>query len=584
MARVNPIPEAHFRLLFEAAPGCYLVLLPDFTIVAVSDSYLRATMTERAAIVGRGLFEVFPDNPDDADATGVNNLRESLLRVLQQRRPDTMAVQKYDIQRPEAEGGGYEERYWSPVNSPVFDDEGRLIYIIHRVEDVTEYVQLRHLHNQESQVTAELQTRTQQMQVEILRRVKDLAEANRQLRAANAERAAAEDANRAKDEFVALVSHELRTPLTAMLGWSHLLRQEQLDAATIRHGLDSIFRNVKAQVQIVDDLLDVSRINAGKISLNLAPVELMPIVEAAAEAALPIITAKQTRFRVLCDPGSYRINGDAERLQQIIWNLLSNAVKFTPQGGDITLALSRDGAAAQLMVRDSGKGIAPEFLPHVFDRFRQADSSSTRMHGGLGLGLSIVQNLVELHGGSIEVRSDGDGRGSSFTMRLPLSQSAAAPPVESAHGPLQEISASNGPRPRTKARGNALAGLQCLVVEDEIDSLAFIATVLEMTGAKVKTATSCAEALELFDGWKPDVIVCDIGMPVEDGYTFLKRLREQAFDVAQAVPIIALTAYARDEDRERALAAGFRRHCAKPIEPENLTAAVLDVLRDNSMK
>ena len=570
MQAEHPFTDIDFRLLFQSAPSLCLVLKPDFTIVAVSDAYLHATMTTREGILGRGIFEVFPDNPRDHEASGARNLRASLMRVLKSERPDTMPIQKYDIRRSEADGGAFEERYWSPLNTPVFDAQGRVAFIIHRVEDVTEFVHLKVLKSQQSMVSAQLHDRAEQMEVEILQRLGEIEDANRQLVQAHAEREAALDSNRAKDEFLALVSHELRTPLTAMLGWAHLLYEEQLSAKTLRQGLESILRNVKAQAHIIDDLLDISRITSGKLALALAPVDLKTVAETAAETVAAAIDQKKLRFHIEAEPGAYLVQGDTERLQQVVWNLLSNAVKFTPENGDVTVALKHSEGSVELEVRDSGQGIDPDFLPHVFERFRQADISTTRQYNGLGLGLSIAGNLVELHGGTVHAHSAGLKRGSTFTVRLP----ALDPPTF--RNPM-----SNPPRdadrPENQEKAAPLAGLNILVVDDDSDSNALFCTILEGKGGAVRVASSCAQGMAHLRDWTPEAIVCDIGMPLEDGYTFLQHLRA-IVGPAATCPVIALTAFARDEDRQRALGAGFNQHVAKPIDPAHLVAIVLEVI------
>jgi PAS domain S-box-containing protein len=695
------LPTPDFQALFESAPGSYLVLTPDFTIVAVSNAYLRATMTKREEILGRGLFEVFPDNPDEPTTTGVGNLRTSLESVLQNRASHTMAVQKYDIRRPESEGGEFEERYWSPINTPVLGTDGQLAYIIHRVEDVTEFIRLKQQEAKEHKLTEALQKRTEQMEADIYLRAQELQEVNRQLQAANEElarahdeanqaqeritsilesitdgfttvdrnwcftyvneeaarllqksrqeligkqvwqeafpeavgtaferefqqamagrvtvnfeqlypplnrwfevhaypcaeglsiyfrdiserkqseealrtseerfhlllenvkdyaiffldterritrwnlgaerilgyqeaeilgqsasiiftpedrqqgadkreidkaeaegraenerwhvrkdgsrfwgsgivtplrdetgklrgfakimrdvterkqaedernellareqqtRAEAEAANRIKDEFLAVLSHELRTPLNPILGWAKLLRSRTFDKKTADRALETIERNAKLQIQLIEDLLDVSRILRGKLSLNVSPVALITTIEAAMETVRLAAQTKSIQIQTVLDPSVGLVAGDPNRLQQVVWNLLSNAVKFTPDGGRVEVRLERIDSQAQIQVSDTGKGINPDFLPHVFDYFRQENSTTTRVFGGLGLGLAIVHHLVELHGGNVWAESPGEGQGATFTVSLPLS----AIPPETNHDSTQPDSA-----------------------------------------------------------------------------------------------------------------------------------------------
>ncbi|MCP9495855.1 MAG: PAS domain-containing protein [Pyrinomonadaceae bacterium MAG19_C2-C3] len=914
--------QPDFRALFESAPGSYLVLTPDFIIVAASDAYLRATMTARAEIIGKHIFDAFPDNPDDKTATGVNNLRASLERVLHKREPDTMTAQKYDVRRPDTEGGGFEERYWNPVNAPVLDERGEVAYIIRRVEDVTGRVRaeraaaktqqslrialegsqagmweldlatgsvlgdanlarlfcvpveacvggtlplsdyLRAIHSEDlprvereiadaiaagdayeidyrlvqtdgsiiwvaargliirdaageaqrfhglvfditerkrdevllreseeryrtlfasidegfcvvemlfdendkpvdyrflefnpsferltgiaaqqalsGKTMRELIPNLEEHWFEIYGRVaqtgepvrfengseamnrwfdvyafrtgqpedlrvailftnitaRKLAEDERErlLRSLEVERARltniftkapacvatlrgtehvfemvnpaylklvghrdligkkvrealpeiegqgffelldgvfqsgepyegrevsiflqrepegvpeqryldflyqplfeadgsvsgifahgvditeqvnarkeAEEANRLKDEFLATLSHELRTPLTSILGWSRMLRSGSLKEDAAQRALEIIERNAQSQNNLIGDILDVSRIITGKLRLDVRPVELSSVIEAAADSVRPAAEAKSVRLQILLDPEAGMVSGDANRLQQVVWNLLTNAVKFTPKGGRVQVRLERVNSHVEITVADTGKGIEPEFLPHVFDRFRQADQTTTRTHGGLGLGLSIVRQLVELHGGTVHVESEGIGHGATFVVQLPLMIARQQPETPERRHP--------------KAGGNAalecppqLAGLRLLVVEDEEDSRELLRAILEGCGADVAVAASVPEAIELFKQSKPDILLSDIGMPEEDGYDLIRKVRAlEAEQGGSRVLAVALTAYARVEDRVRALNAGFQVHIPKPIEPVELVAIV----------
>ena len=373
----------------------------------------------------------------------------------------------------------------------------------------------------------------------------------------------AEGASRAKDEFLAVCSHELRTPLTPILGWARLLRAKKNDPASLERGLEIIERNVKAQGQLIEDLLDISRIVSGKMRLNTAPVELAKVIDAALETVRTAADAKQLRLEA-CFTETPIVSGDAGRLQQVVWNLLNNAIKFTPPKGLVQVRLKEKGAFAEISVADNGEGMAPEYIPFLFKRFSQADSTSTRSHGGLGLGLSIVRHLIELHGGSVGAHSGGKGQGSEFSVKIPIANA----PVEIG---------DSGPIYRTLPKGDALPyldGLQVLVVDDEHDSREFIAAALEQWGARVTTAGSAEEALRSIAILKPNVLVSDIGMPVEDGYALIRRLREQPAEYGGRIPAVALTAYARAEDRMRALSEGFQMHVPKPVEPSELATVV----------
>ena len=876
-----------FRTLFESAPGLYLVLMPDFTIVAVSDAYLRATMTKREEILGRRIFDVFPDNPDDRSATGVQNLKASLESVLQNRMADTMAVQKYDIRRPESEGGGFEEKYWSLINSPIFGENEEIAYIIHRAEDVTEFVRLKQLGIEQHKLTEELQARTQQMEAEIFLRAQELQDVNRQLRAANEELAKARDqalmaqeevtsilesvteafvgldrewrityvnqqtarlngkqpeefigkthwevwpwsvgtrvereyrravseqvavhfeqfyeplnmwleidayptkdglgiyfrdisdrkaaekqrerlliqaqqhttrlqklaeatlainsalsieevlqvitdqarslidahqsvtsltidqnwsqainsvslsdkyaawrdyddktdgsgiyacvchmnrpmrmtqaqleahprwrgfgdaadkhppmrgwlaapltgrdgrnigllqlsdkyegefteedeaivvqlaqmasvaienarlyeaqqnartqaeaANRIKDEFLAVLSHELRSPLNAILGWAQMLRSRSFDQKTTFRALDTIERNAKLQTQLIDDLLDISRIIQGKLSLNVSQVDLVSPIEAAIETMRLAAEAKSINVKFLILDSELQVNknpksqipnpkflvaGDRNRLQQVIWNLLSNAIKFTSSGGIVEIKLEAIGSNAQIKVKDTGVGISADFLPHVFDYFRQADSTITRSFGGLGLGLAIVRNLVELHGGTVSAESLGIGLGSTFILQLPLIKDEGISKDKLNSSLILDFSSL------------PLEGVRILVVDDEADTREFLTFALEEYGAETIVAASAAEALKALELYNPDVLLSDIGMPEEDGYSLIRKVRSLSLERGGSIKAVALTAYAREEDQQRAISAGFQMHVTKPVEPAELVAAV----------
>jgi len=385
-----------------------------------------------------------------------------------------------------------------------------------------------------------------------------------------AARAEAEAANRIKDEFLATLSHELRTPLNAMLGWIQLLRTRKFDEATTTRALETIDRNTKSLAQLIEDVLDVSRIITGKLRLNVRPVELVPVISAAIETVLPAAEAKDIQLKSLFDTPAGPVLGDANRLQQVVWNLLSNAVKFTPKGGLVEIRLAVINSRVQIRVSDTGQGISPDFLPYVFERFRQADSSITRSQGGLGLGLAIVRHLVELHGGTVYAESLGVGQGATFIVELPLMAVrlvAASEPeqVEPKVADTDEV---------PKLCPLSLNGLRVLIVDDEPDARELIVTVLGQCGAEVKAVASAVEALEVLEQFQPHVLVSDIGMPGEDGYALIRQLR--ALDAKQGgeIPAVALTAYARAEDRTQALLAGFQLHVPKPVDPSELAVVV----------
>jgi signal transduction histidine kinase/CheY-like chemotaxis protein len=384
------------------------------------------------------------------------------------------------------------------------------------------------------------------------------------------ERSRVEAATRAKDEFVAMVSHELRTPLNSILGWLQLIRNGSLPEGKREYALDVSIRNAKALDHLVGDLLDISRVITGKIRINPSQVDLNDVVEMAIEGVRPAAEAKRIRLVVDIDGDNAVMRGDGDRLQQVVWNLLANAVKFSLKEGVVGIRVGRAASDLELTVVDNGAGIAADFLPHVFESFRQFEGGTTRAHGGLGIGLSIAKHIVELHGGSIEARSPGPGQGATFVVRLPIS-------------PLVSTTLGVSRVPATKAQGAATAppvgldGIRVLVVDDEPDARELVAYLLEMSGIEVRAAASVAEALKELQTYTPDVIVSDIGMPDEDGYFLIRRIRTLAAEDKKNIPAIALTAFARNEDRTRALVEGFNVHMAKPVEPTALVRAVAEL-------
>jgi signal transduction histidine kinase/CHASE1-domain containing sensor protein/CheY-like chemotaxis protein len=376
-------------------------------------------------------------------------------------------------------------------------------------------------------------------------------------------REAAEESNRLKDEFLATVSHELRTPLTAILGWSRLLEGGSLDDSVTQQAVETIWRNAKAQAQIVDDILDVSRIITGNLYLDLHPLEVVPIVENAINVVRQTADAKGIKIETYFDRTPAMISGDANRLQQVVWNLLSNAVKFTPNGGRVCVKVSQRSGVVEVSVSDTGQGINKEFLPYVFDRFRQADSTTTRQHGGLGLGLAIARHLVEIHGGVIRAESPGVDRGATFTVRLPLlEKTIGTTPVADRN----QLSLAQSPQ--------LLSGVNVLLVDDDSDTLSLMTTALTRRHANVTAVSSAGEAIQAIARRRPDVLVSDIAMPDEDGYGLIEKVRLLENGVPQKIPAVAITAYAKEEDRERALSAGFQIYLAKPVELTELISVV----------
>lgn len=380
--------------------------------------------------------------------------------------------------------------------------------------------------------------------------------------------AEADNANGIKDEFLALLSHELRTPLTSILGWSDLLSDGKLDDVAAKRALEIIGRNARAQRQLIDDLLDTSRIITGKMRLEVRPVELGPLIEIVVDAVRPAADARSIHIQMVLDPLTSSISGDPQRLQQIIWNLLTNAIKFTPKGGSVEVRLERIESHVELAISDTGQGIEPEFLPHVFDRFLQSDSSSTRRHGGLGLGLSIVRQLVELHGGSVKALSPGAGAGTTFKVILPLMS------VHYVQSHVEEMRPTSIVTKPPIDSQPSLAGVRVLVIDDEPDACELIAAVLAGRGAEVVAVESAVEALAELQRQRFNVLVSDIGMPEIDGYALIEKIRQLPADHGGRVPAAALTAYAGVQDGMRALTAGYQMHISKPVEPAELVTVV----------
>jgi len=383
----------------------------------------------------------------------------------------------------------------------------------------------------------------------------------------------AEESSRLKEEFLATISHELRTPLSAILGWARMLRLGQLSEENAAKALDTIERNARAQAQLIDDLLDVSRIVTGKLRMDVRPSDPSSFIDAAVDAVRPAAEAKGVRMQKVMDTGLISIPGDPVRLQQVIWNLLSNAIKFTPRGGRVQIRSERVNSHLEIVVSDTGQGISPDFLPHVFDRFRQADQKTSRQHGGMGLGLAIVRHLVELHGGNVSAASDGEGKGSTFIVRLPIS-------------PIYKVDAT-GARVHPAARDllpaneatERLDGLRILVVDDEPDTRDLLKQGLENCGANVRLAASAAEAVDSIVAEIPDMLISDIGMPGIDGYDLIRQIRGLPADAGGKIPAVALTAYTRVEDRLQALRAGYDMHVPKPVELAELVAVAASVVR-----
>jgi PAS domain S-box-containing protein len=518
-----------FRAFFEQGPLFAGIMALDGSIIEANRLSLEACGYTREQVVGKRFW----DCPWWRKS-------ETLMQQIKLAVAQTAAGQIFDAEMPYFVADG-SQRMVHLIVLPIKDETGRVAFLAPTGSDVTD------LKRAESQRD-------------------DLLQAER------AARTAAERASLLKDEFLATLSHELRTPLNGILGWSQIMQNKSADAEMIAQGLEVIERSARAQAQIIEDLLDMSRIMSGKVRLNVQRVILSSIVQAAVETARPTAEAKGIRLQAIIDPlHGVVVSGDGNRLQQVLWNLLSNAVKFTPKDGRVQVLLERINSHLEISVIDTGEGIKPEFLPYVFDRFRQADASTSRSHGGLGLGLSIVKQLVELHGGSVGVKSDGPGLGSTFIVSLPITV---------VHGDPEPAAERRHPRLPPMRMTNVdveIEGVRVLVVDDEMDARALLKRILEESRAIVTAAESAEEAIELLQAGKFDVLVSDIGMPGEDGYSLIKRVRSLGAAGGGDIPAIALTAYARSEDRIKAVTAGFQMHIAKPVETIELITMIAGV-------
>ena len=516
---------AYRQLAFhvESSPLAVIEWDSDFRVSRWSESAQRLFGWKSDEVIGKHVNEwqfVFADDVD-AVALVTNRQREGV------------EIQGVLRNRNYTRDGSILFCEW--YNSVLHDDRGHLVSVLSLVLDVT------------------LRKAAEDDRAALLIRERDA-------------RRHAEEADRLKDEFLATLSHELRTPLTSILGWASMIRNGEVEASNITRAIETIERNARSQARLIDDLLDVSRIITGNLRLDLHPLNLAPIVEAAIDALRPTADVKGIQIRAETG-GDCLVKGDANRLRQVIWNLLSNSIKFTQRGGVVTIDLHCVGSTVRLKVADTGEGISPEFLPYVFDRFRQAEGSISRKQGGLGLGLAVVRHLVELHGGGISAESAGLGQGALFTVDLPLAEERRDP--ARAEERRREVE-----RRRSRKGAVRLDGIHVLLVEDDDDSRKLLSTMLKRYGARVTAAKSAADALRMVEEDVPDILISDIGMPDEDGYEFIRKLRGMPPEKGGRTPAIALTGYASRKDRERALEAGYHQHIAKPIEQADMIAAI----------
>ncbi len=509
--------NAILDVINESAPTPIFVKDRQGRIIYANPATLAALGKTAAEVIGRYDSDLYP-SPEDAAKVMENDQR-------------IMASGQMEVVEESPDG----IHIFLGMKAPYYNEAGEVIGLVGISNDITDRVQIE----------------------------RDRERILQQKQAALKE---SERVNRIKDEFLAVLSHELRSPLNPILGWTKLLQTRKLDAAKTIIALATIERNAKAQCQLIDDLLDMARVLRGKLSLNTAPVDLLWVIESAIDTVQTAAIAKSIQIHpVLSDIRP--VSGDAVRLQQIIWNLLTNAIKFTPSGGRIDIRLEQIDNQAQITITDTGKGISPDFLPHIFESFRQEDASVTRNHGGLGLGMAIVYQLVEAHGGTVTADSPGEGKGATFTVRLPL---------------LNASLKKNQPSP-LREQNLDLTSICVLVIDDEPDSRELLAMMLAQAGAEVMSVASAAEFLTALEPFQPDVVVSDIGMPEVDGYTLLRQVRSLSPEQGGRVPAIALTAYAGEIDRQQAIAAGFQKHIAKPIEPDQLVVAIISLLNKQAL-
>jgi signal transduction histidine kinase len=523
-----------FQALFESAPGLYLVLDPELRIVAVSDLYLEATMTRRENIMGRGIFDVFPDNPDDPEATGVSNLSASLDRVRHDRVADTMAVQKYDIQRPEEEGGGFEERHWSPMNIPVLDDRRQLAYIIHRVEDVTDFVRL--------------EERGSEQEAEIVRRSRELQELNRKLQAAA----------QATNEFLSRMSHELRTPLAAIMGFSELLTLADLDERQKEWAAMSL-KAGKHLLRLVDEVLDISRIEAGQLSLSVEPVALRPLLDEAIELMGPLASGRDVNVHASEIPsGTGYVLADNQRLKQVMINLISNAIKYNREGGDVDVSVEPlEPNRVRLGVRDTGNGMDEQALAKLFTPFERLNAGADVQ--GTGLGLALSRSLVEAMGGTIEVAST-PGEGSTFSVELARGEPAAVSAAPDQAGEVVAERSYNGER-------------SLLYIEDTLANVRLVEEILSSRPSiRLLPAGMGRLGLDLARDHEPDLILLDLHLPDLGGEEVLAQLRED--ERTRDIPVVILSADATERTPGPLLDAGARAYMTKPIGVRELLEVV----------
>lgn len=564
MSLLKSLPD--FRNLFESAPGLYLVLSPQLDIVGASNAYLKATKTNRDEIMGKNIFEVFPDNPDDPIATGVGNLRASLNRVLESKAADTMAVQKYDIPIPPSEGGGFEERYWSPLNTPVLGTTQEIEYIIHKVEDVTEFIKLKQKRNEQEQLTEELKSRADTMEAEIFRRAQEIQEANKKLR----------EAEKAKNEFFANVSHELRTPLSLILGPLESIQSGKYGDVPAKHQkfLQTIYNNAVRLLQLVNGILDFAKYEAGKMKVQREPTNTAILLKTVLNDFESMLRAKKIELVYDISKADKVVMIDRYLLERIMFNLLSNAAKFTEAGGHVRVTTDWKSDILTISVQDTGIGIPEKEIENLFQKFSQIEGSSTRRFEGTGLGLAMVKEFSELLGGFAEVKS-AVGAGSTFTV------TCVAPVTNEL--PLVHIGGSSSLIPKYSVEAieeNTIAPgdssfLKVLVCEDNEELRSYIVSLLQDL-CHIKTATNGATGLQLVSSWKPDLVISDVMMPEKDGVSLCVEIKSNP-ETAKTT-VVLLTALTHRDAMLKGWEAKADEYLFKPFHPEELRTRITSLL------
>jgi signal transduction histidine kinase len=556
-----------FRHLFESAPGLYLVLSPELKILAVSNAYLHATLTKREEIISKGIFDVFPDNPDDPSASGVGNLRASLQRVLETGAPDAMAVQKYDIPRPESEDGGFEEKYWSPLNTPVFGKNGKVQYIIHRVEDVTEFIKLKNSGTQQHKLTEELKTKADQMETEIFRRAQEIQEANKKLR----------EAEKVKSEFFANVSHELRTPLSLILSPLESILSGKHGAIPPEQQkfLNTIHNNSLRLLQMVNGLLDFSKVEAGKMNVHREPTDIAFLIKTILNDFESMMRGKKIALSYDIEFSNKYVLLDRYLFERILFNLLSNAAKFTEDDGKVFVRAYMEGDNLYLSVADTGIGIPEAAMKSLFQKFSQVEGSSIRRFEGTGLGLAMVKEFAELLGGTVTVKSEVN-KGSTFTVRC-LAPTTQTKPDENKltekrsliplyqTTQVDENMASDG--------GSDLP--KVLICEDNQELSAYIVSVLHGI-CQIKTAPDGERALELVHSWNPDLVLSDVMMPKKDGISVCREIKSN--QATSKISVVLLTALTHREAMMKGWEVKADEYLFKPFHPEELLTRINSLL------